>query len=464
VAGSVIASSAQLEEIAAGFQRQHKAAVAAGVVREDELVWSAGFGQADIESRRAPDATTLLRIASITKTFTATAILRLAESGDLHIDDPAVAHLPELRQAASPFGPIETLTIRRMLSHESGLLSEPPGTDFSVPRYEGSPGQNLARAADIGIRVPPNSQWKYSNLAYQLLGEIVARVSGTPYPDYLRAEILEPLGLASTGFAPLPDGLAGRTASGYLDDPHTDGMMPAPQWPPVWAEGGLWSCVEDLARWVCFQLSPYTGGKPAAPVLPAAQLRAMHRPRYLASDDWSQAWGISWYAIRRNERVWVQHSGSLPGYSSTVCFDPVSKTGAVVLLNSPGPDSDLAMQLADTARDAFADKAASAAPAAAAPQAYRPLLGTYVLPSVGFTVRVEWRDGTLVLTSPEDAEWRQELTPTADPDVFEPGPGYRSSGEPAVFRRRAGGQVVSMFYSASTLARLDAVLPAADQR
>ena len=246
MAGSVIASSARLEELTAGFLREHRprglAGISAGVVRDGELAWSsAGCGLADVAAGRAPDETTLLRIASITKTFTGTAVMQLAGTGGLHLDDPAVRHLPELRAIGTPFGPVETLTIRRLLSHESGLQGEPPGTDWAGPAYQGSAARSLARAAEVGLKVPPNSQSKYSNLGYQLLGEIVARVSGTPYPDYLRQAILEPLGLASTGFEPLPAALAARQATGYWCEPFTDVLVPAAVTPAVQAEGGLWS-------------------------------------------------------------------------------------------------------------------------------------------------------------------------------------------------------------------------------
>ena len=150
---------------------------AVGVVHGDQLVWSAGIGFADVPGRRATDTSTLYRIASITKTFTAAAIMQLRDAGRLDLDDPIPAHLPELREAADSLGPIESVTIRRALSHESGLMSEPPGTDWAVPRYEGLAERNLARIGEIGTRVSPNSQWKYSNLAYQFLGEVVARVS-----------------------------------------------------------------------------------------------------------------------------------------------------------------------------------------------------------------------------------------------------------------------------------------------
>src|SRR5207244_365199 len=202
----VIEVAPKLEARAASFVKEARLPGAAvGVVHGDDLVWSAGVGFADVAARRPPKNTTLYRIASITKTFTGTAIMQLRDEGLLHLDDPAVAHLPELRDAASPFGAIETVTIRRMLSHESGLTSEPPGTDWAIPAYEGRVDRNLARIGEIGTRIPPNTQPKYSNLAYQLLGEIVGRTSGRPYAEYVRAAILEPLGMTATGFEPLPE-------------------------------------------------------------------------------------------------------------------------------------------------------------------------------------------------------------------------------------------------------------------
>ena len=146
----------KLEATAASFVRQNRLPGAAvGVIHDGRVAWFGGIGFADAAERRAPEPTTLYRIASITKTFTGTAIMQLRDEGRLHLDDPAVTYLPELRGAASPFGAIETLTIRRMLSHESGLQGDPPGTDWAVPTYEGIVARNLERIAEIGTKVPP---------------------------------------------------------------------------------------------------------------------------------------------------------------------------------------------------------------------------------------------------------------------------------------------------------------------
>ncbi len=252
----------QLESAATAFVREHRLPGAAvGIVHGDELAWSAGIGFANVEAARAPKPSTLYRIASITKTFTGTAIMQLRDEGKLHLDDAAVTYLPELRAAISPFGLIDTVTIRRMLSHESGMMSEPPETDWSKPVYEGDPTVNLGRAASLGTRLPPNAQTKYSNLSYQLLGEIVARVSGMPYDDYLQTNILTPLGLTSTGFEPLGPGPARRRAVGYAPRAFNDRLVSATPLASLHAEGGLWSCVADLARWISFQLRE-DGGPP----------------------------------------------------------------------------------------------------------------------------------------------------------------------------------------------------------
>jgi len=448
----------ELEAAAASFVGQKRLPGAAvGVIHNEGLAWFGGIGFADVAERRAPEPTTLSRIASITKTFTGTAIMQLRDGGRLHLDDPAVGYLPELRGAASPFGPIETLTIRRMLSHESGLQGDPPGTDWAALRYEGVAARNLQRVAEIGIKIPPNTQQKYSNLAYQLLGEVVARVSGIPYVEYVRERILEPLGMASTAFEPLPAELRSRTATGYARRFLSDASELAPVPPSVWAEGGLWSCVEDLARWVAFQLRR-DGPPEGERVLAGSTLTEMQTARYLGDATWTEAWAIAWYARRRGDATWVQHGGGIYGFNTSVCFDPDERVGAIALLNGRGDAGGLAMDLGAIAREAVRAAAPAIAPRPM-PETYRPLLGIYVDPVDGWLVRVEWRDGKLSLIDPTDETWRPILAPTEDPYAFVVEPGVRESGEPAEFRHQADGRVASLFLASVTLQRLEPVEP-----
>jgi CubicO group peptidase (beta-lactamase class C family) len=450
----VAAIAAKLEAAARSFVREHRLpGGAAGVVHSERLAWSAGVGFADVAAGRAPDVSTLYRVASITKTFTGTAIMQLRDEGRLHLDDPATAHLPELRGAQSPFGPIETVTVRRMLSHESGLMGDPPGTEWSAPRYESEPAANLARAGEIGTRVPPSTQQKYSNLAYQLLGEIVTRVSGVPYGRYLRERILDPLGLSSTVLDPVPGELAPRRAVGYAARGFSDALRESVAAPSTQAEGGLWSCAADMARWVSFQL-----GAPAAPqVLGAATLAEMHRPRYLADDTFAEAFGISWYALRRKDVSWVQHSGGLHGFVTNVCFDPNERVGAIALVNGVGPAHELAMELAALARDAVRAAPPPVTAPAPLPPEWAELLGLYADPDYTTILRLEWRDGKLTFVDPDTPTWRPVLRATGAADAFVVEQGVRESGEPCTFHRRGDGRIRSVTFGSALLRRLDPV-------
>ncbi|MGZ4148569.1 MAG: serine hydrolase domain-containing protein [Actinomycetota bacterium] len=450
--------ASKLEARVAAFVKERRLpGVAAGVVHGDDLVWSAGAGFADVAAARPPDAGTLYRIASITKTFTATAVLQLRDEGRLHLDDPAVAYVPELRGAQSAFGAIETVTLRRMLSHESGLMGDPPGTDWSAARYEGDPAVNLARIAEVGTRIAPNTHQKYSNLAFQLLGEVVARVSGTSYAAYLRANVLDPLELASTGFEPLSDALRDRRAVGYAPRAFSDDFVLSVAPPSVEAEGGLWSCVADLARWIAFQFREDGGPRGGAQILAGETLREMHQPRYLGDAAWTEAWCIGWYAERQDDVIWVQHSGGLHGFITNVCFDPKERVGAIALVNGLGPASTLAMELGAIARTAVREAGPTIAAPAPLPEAYRALLGLYADAEFGWVVRVEWRDGTLTFVDADEPTWRPALAPTGTPDTFVVEPGVREAGEPCVFDRRADGRVRSVMLGPSTFARLDPV-------
>jgi CubicO group peptidase (beta-lactamase class C family) len=439
VAGLAEGVAARLEAKAASYIKEQRLPGAmVGIVDDGALVWSAAIGFSDVASRRAPDRQTLYRVASITKTVTGTAIMRLRDEGKLRLDDPLGRHIPELAH-------LEDVTIRRLLSHESGLQSEPPGTDWRKAQYEGSVARNLARAHEIRTTVPPNTQEKYSNLGYQVLGEIVARASGIPYVQYVTTEIFQPLGMTSSAFEPLPAELRERCATGYAGRFVSDELGVSPAAPSVGSEGGLWSCLDDLARWIAYQLTD------------EPTLREMHRPRYLSNEEWTEAFGISWYARRRNEVIWVQHSGALHGFRSNVCFDPKYKVGAIALLNGIADAAELSMGLGEIAREAVAAMAPRIDAPAPLPAQYRELIGVYFDPDLGEIRRVEWRDAKLVILNPDDPAWRPTLVAASDPDIFIVEPGERESGENVVFTRAADGRVASVFIAAGTWQRLEPV-------
>jgi CubicO group peptidase (beta-lactamase class C family) len=433
--------SAKLQSTLADYVKEHRLPGAtAAVVHDGRLAWSGSAGFSDVASRVAADPSTLHRVASITKTFTATAILQLRDDGLLGLDDPVVAHIPELAAAQPAAGPIEAVTIRLLLAHQSGFQSEPPGTDWSSGRYEGDVRVNLSRVAEIGTRVPAATQEKYSNLGYQMLGEVVARLSGRSYAEHVRARITEPLSMTRTRLDPLPADLVADQATAYSGRWMSDELTPVPE--PlgmVSSEGGLWSCVDDLARWAAFWLEKDDDVRHVG-VLPHATRREMRTPRYLADDTWTSAFGLGWYGVRKDDVVWVQHGGSLLGFRSSVCFDPKDRVGAVVLINGMGTPGALAMSLGGLARAAVLEAEPGISPPAPMPPAYADLVGVYADTGVfAELVRIEWRDGALALVDPDAPTI--ELAPTDEPDLFRVQPGVRASGEPARFERAEDGRV-----------------------
>ena len=449
--------SAKLQGTLASYVKEHRLPGAtAGVVHDGELVWSGSVGFADVADRVVADSATLHRVASITKTFTATAILQLRDDGLLGLDDPVVRHIPELAAAQPAAGPIEAVTLRLLLAHQSGFQSEPPRTDWSSGHYEGDVLVNLARVAEIGTRVPVSTQEKYSNLGYQLLGEVVARLSGRSYADHVRARITEPLGMTRTLLGPLPPDLVADQATAYSGRWMSDELAPVPE--PLEmssSEGGMWSCVDDLARWAAFWLEKDADDSHVG-VLSHATRKEMRAPRYLADDTWVSAFGLGWYGVRKDEVTWVQHGGSLLGFRSTVCFDPKERVGAVVLINGMGISGALAMSLGAIARAAVLEAEPVIAPPAPMPPAYADLVGVYADTGVfAELVRIEWRDGALALVDPDSPTI--ELHPTGVPDVFDVQPGIRASGEPARFDRAEDGRVRRFRIGGGSYSRLHAL-------
>jgi CubicO group peptidase (beta-lactamase class C family) len=465
MAASVAGGAEQFEAKLGSFVRDNRLfGAAAGIVHGDELVWSGGAGFADQAAGRRSGPDVLYRIASITKTFTGTAILQLRDAGQLDLDDPVVKWVPELADSASP-ETIGGITIRRLLSHESGLVSEPPGTDFMAesPSYQGVIARNLERVTEIFTAVPPNTQLKYCNLGYQLLGEIVSRVGGMPYPQYVARRILKPMQMSSTGFEPLDPVLAERRAVGYSGRSFSDELPVAPSMPPLWAEGGLWSSVTDLARWLSFQLAAHPGPADSdsegaeSSILSAATRREMHKPRYLSDEEWSTAWGISWYSVRKDDVTWVQHSGGLPGFQSNACFDRATRVGAIALVNGGADAADLAMALGAQARELAKAAPPQLVAPAPMPAELAALLGIYAPADMSLLIRIEWRDGKLTLVEGDGPGETMPLERDSETDRFVAAPGFRESGEPLVFRRRTDGAVTSLQLGGGSLVRLDPV-------
>jgi D-alanyl-D-alanine carboxypeptidase len=446
---------ARVGELAA---QHHQPGVAAGIVNDQELAWSAGFGFADLASERRPDQDTLFRVGSITKTFTATAIMQIRDQGKLRLDDPLVRHIPEFSAARARFGTVEDVTLRRLLTHRSGLVGEPPLDHWQTLNFP-SVEEMIAALPNTEVVIAPDSAFKYSNLAFALLGEVVARVSGRPYVDYVQSEILAPLGMNSSTFA-VSEALRPRLATGYDPSPFADAPQASkhPIINGMASAGQLYSSVADLAKWVALQFRTDVPAREGEQVLAGRSVAEMHQPNAM-EPNWDAGYCLSWMGIRRGDNVYLGHGGGIHGFITQVLFNLQHRVGAIVLTNSgAGVPQAIALEMLERVLPA-AKQAASQTRAArpvTTPAAWLPLLGYYSA-GIGGMLSVQCRGGVLILATPAPAAGPPpppvRLSPTDAPDAFLVENG-RYAGEVLRFRHSADGTVTGFSASGFAFRRL----------
>jgi CubicO group peptidase (beta-lactamase class C family) len=367
----------------------------AAVFRGGETVWSEAVGLADVEQRVEAATGTQYAVASITKTFTASAVMQLRDEGRLGLDDPLSRHLPEAAHG--------TPTLRRLLSHASGLQREPPGEIWETLEFPGE--DELLRGLEEAEQVlPPAAAWHYSNLAYALLGHVVTRISGVPFREYVEQRLLRPLGLERTTWGPSPP-----EALPYFVEPYSEAVRREPvlELGGKGGESGLYSTVGDLCRWGSFLCDPDES------VLAPATVAEMHDLQVMAEADWTRGWGLGIELRRRGERIFGGHTGGFPGYLSMLVYSRRERTGAALLTNSDRwPKlADTGLALTTAALEELALALEPWAPEDPPPDEIAPLLGRWW--SEGDETVFSWRHGKLearLATAP----------PEREPSVFEP--------------------------------------------
>ena len=422
-----------------------------GVVRGDSIIGYYSLGTQTLGEDKPPTPQTISRVASITKTFTATAILQLRDLGQLELDDPLLVHMPDFTIANALRGTLEGVTLRRLMTHYSGLRTEHPLTDWHAPSFPTSEDL-LDNLADIDVVIPQDSQWKYSNLAVGLLGHVIEQVSGVQYEQYVYEEITGPLGLNNTRFE-LESEQKKLQATGYSHPkPGDSDLRLAPDAPlrGIAAAGQLHSNVEDLAKWMSFQ---FTSGRTthSSKVLLADSLAEMHRAVYLAS-DWSNGQAIGWRMNRRGDLVMHNHGGGIQGYASNMVFSVENQTGVIVLANIwPAPTPYLlAEDIAELViRDLGPVPESGESPLEPlSEQDAAPYLGRYWA-EPGAYVDVVYENGSFGLGSPREGDYTLHGSAglARDPSTNQEGAfrtiGGRGAGELAEFSLNSDGKAES---------------------
>jgi CubicO group peptidase (beta-lactamase class C family) len=299
------------------------------VARGSDLLFSKGYGSANLEWDIPNTPATRFRLGSVTKQFTAASILLLEEHGKLSVNDPVKKYLPDAPAAW------DKITIFHLLTHTSGIPNFTAFPDYSKTEpFPVTPEQLVSRFRDKPLDFEPGEKWSYSNSGYALLGYLIEKVSGSTYQRFLTDNIFTPLAMKDSGYDSNTAVIAHR-AAGYTAGPNGIENTSFIHMSVPFAAGGLYSTTEDLWKWE----QGLFGGK----VLQPASLAKMTTP--FKSD-----YALGLQVATKNGRKLIDHGGGIEGFNTELAYYPDDKLTVVVLANVNGPaPTQIAAQLAAVA-------------------------------------------------------------------------------------------------------------------
>lgn len=312
--------------------QRHIPGMSIAVVKDGKVVTAKGYGVANVELDVPATENTVYQLASITKQFTATAIMMLVQEGKLGLDDKISSKLPDLPAAWSE------VTIRQLLTHTSGI-KDYAGTDGA----ERHPSEDMTQAAILNLvataplNFPSGSKYNYSNTGYFLLGMLIEKLSGKSYGEFLNERIFQPLGMSATRFNDAKVVIKHR-ATGYTFQKNVlqNASFVSPSKP--FSAGGLVSNIADMIKWD----AALNGEK----LLPRATLESMWVPTKLTGGTDSD-YGFGWGIQKKNGHRILAHNGGIDGFGTTIVRLPEDKLTVIVLANSDGARTDrIAMEIA----------------------------------------------------------------------------------------------------------------------
>jgi CubicO group peptidase (beta-lactamase class C family) len=327
------------------FAGWHVPGLAYGVVLGDRLIHTRGLGTLRVGEEAPPAASSVFRIASMTKSFTAATVLSLRDEGRLRLDDPIADHVPELGHVRLPTADSPPITIRHLLTMTAGFPTDDPWGDRQQGLDLGEFSKLLA--GGLSFAWAPGTRFEYSNTGYGILGRLITNVAGAEYRDVVRERLLRPLGMDSTGYLE-SEVAADRKAHGYV---WRDGRYleePIDGYGALAAMGGIFTTVEDLAKWVSgfLDAAPPRDGPEGLHPLRRASRREMQQPMvpvdyrvtHQSADGAPQVevagYGFGLFIVD-DPRIGrsVGHGGGYPGFGSGMRWHHASGLGVITLTN-----------------------------------------------------------------------------------------------------------------------------------
>jgi CubicO group peptidase (beta-lactamase class C family) len=318
-AGFAVQAQSVDEIVVKQMAQRHVPGVSIAVVRDGKVVTAKGYGLANVELEAPATADTVYQLASVTKQFTATAILLLVQDGKLSLDDKASARLSNLPAAWA------NVTVRQLLSHTSGVpnYTAVPGFDKHV-RADMTNDEVLKLVADAPLDFPSGSKFNYSNTGYYLLGMLIEKVSGKTYGEFISARIFQPLGMTASRFNDIHAVVKQRAAGyGWEDGGLRNADFVSPTQP--FSAGALISTITDMIKW--------DAAMNQAKVLPQPILDSMWTATKLTDGSMSK-YGFGWGVSEKKGHRMLEHSGGINGFSTDILRLPDDKLTVIVLTNS----------------------------------------------------------------------------------------------------------------------------------
>ena len=339
--------SAEIDTIFSAARSTNAPGAAVVVIRQGRIVMQRGYGVADLRTLHPIDAHTDFRLASVSKQFTAMAIMVLVHDGKLHYDD----RLSDVLPGFPAYG--KAITIRNLLNHTSGLLDY---EDLMAKEYPGKPDDQIPQIHDAGVlallekvnttKFPPGTKWEYSNSGYCVLAMVVEKVSGKPFGEFLHERIFTPLQMNHTlayekGKNEVPNRAYGYTLTGNVwkqtDQSSTSATL---------GDGGIYTSLEDFAKWDAALRSHTLLSE--AEMKPALTPVKLPHSSALSPEGLPVQYGFGWFLepYKGHTRMW--HYGETVGFRTTIQRFPKDDFTVIVLCNRVDLSAmELALKVAD---------------------------------------------------------------------------------------------------------------------
>ena len=328
-------------------EKNHFPGIAFAVVVDGQLIYAGNHGYTDIDKKIPVTSQSLFRIASMSKSFTAMAILKLRDAGKLQLDDPAYMYIPELKNVKYPTADAPPITVRHLLTHSGGFPEDNPWGDRQLADSDKDLMEFLAK--QVSFSNSPGVAFEYSNLGFALLGKIITNVSGQRFQDYIREQIWKPLGMEKSEWE-YGNVDPARLAHGYrwLNNKWNEEELlhdaPDGSWG---AMGSMITSIEEFAKYMALHLNawPASNAEDNGPVK-RSSVREMHHPWYfnalvpamrypdgrICAAAGAYNYGLGW--LRDCDgKTYIGHSGGLPGFGSQWRIMPDYGIGVVAFAN-----------------------------------------------------------------------------------------------------------------------------------